>query len=37
MRLGAMFGTEFRVLEKELPEVAARVRETMAAREATAS
>ncbi len=36
MRLGAMFGTEFRMLEKRLPEVADRVRETMTAREATA-
>ena len=37
MRIGAMFGTDFRLLENELPEVAARLRETMAARDATAS
>lgn len=34
LRVGAMFGTEFRVLERELPEVATQVRETLAVRQA---
>jgi len=32
VRVGAMFGTEFRVMERELPEVADRIREVTAAR-----
>jgi len=34
MRVGAMFGTEFRLLERDLPEVGAQIRETLAVRQA---
>ena len=34
LRVGAMFGTEFRLLERECPEVGAQIRETLAVRQA---